>query len=56
MADEITPDPRRELLESNLARARDKLTTAELRVEQLQQQVAGLEADLAALDEPAPEE
>jgi BMFP domain-containing protein YqiC len=59
MSDEPTPpapDPRRALIESNLARAREKLLAANVRVEQLEDQVAALEEALAELDAPPAEE
>ena len=51
-APEPQPDPRRELLESNLARFRDKLGDAERRVDQLRDQIAEMEAAIAELDAP----
>jgi hypothetical protein len=62
MPDEVTPpqeNPRLAVLEDNLARAREKLTAAEARVDQLREQIVELEAaidfEAAAADPPAEE-
>jgi multidrug resistance efflux pump len=65
MSEEPTPEstppdnPRLAVLEDNLARAREKLTAAEARVDQLREQIVELEAaidfEAAAADPPAEE-